>query len=41
MRIKNANENINVYILKDDHFIEKSMDEFYKVINNFCQESNS
>ena len=34
-RIENANKNINVSIIKDDHFIENSMYEFYKLINDF------
>ena len=34
-KIENANKNINIYILKDDHYIENSKDEFYKLIKEF------
>lgn len=39
-RIKFCNDNINVYMLNDDHYIEKSMDEFYQVVNKFINEKN-
>lgn len=34
-RIKNSNRNINIYILNDDHYIEKSLGEFYEIVNDF------
>ena len=34
-KIGNANKNINTYILKDDHYIENSKDEFFKLIKEF------
>jgi predicted alpha/beta hydrolase family esterase len=34
-KIENANKNINTYALNDDHYIENSKDEFYKLIKEF------
>ena len=34
-RIENSNKEISVCTLKDDHFIQNSMEQFYQIINNF------
>lgn len=35
--IENSNKLINTYVIKDDHFIENSMEEFYKLVIDFFE----